>query len=111
MNTNCGLGAVEQRIVGGLLAGIPAQQAVLSELPQIARTGDGGTSRVGRHRIFRPLGELPASRASSSRISISAVSNPVSSISTLRSMRACSSIARISRSQPAFSASLLSARM
>ena len=48
-------------------------------------------------------GEVAASRASSSKMSISAVSKPVSSISTSSSISACSSIARISRSQPAFS--------
>jgi hypothetical protein len=43
--------------------------------------------------------------------SISAVSNPVNSISTSSSISPWSSIAGSSLSQPAFSASLLSARM
>src|SRR5262249_40520243 len=48
------LGAVEQPIVGGLIARIPAQQAMAAEQPQITGSADRGTRWKLRHRIFWP---------------------------------------------------------
>jgi hypothetical protein len=46
------LRTVEQRFVGGTVAGVAAQQPMLAEDPQIARSGDGNPGATSGHLIF-----------------------------------------------------------
>ena len=50
-----GLGAVEQAIIGGLVAGITAQQAMATEQPQIADLCDRRAGRGFGDLIFRSV--------------------------------------------------------
>ena len=48
-----GLATCEQMIVGGLVAGIPAHEAMCAEQPQISGLGDRRTGGRFRRLIFR----------------------------------------------------------
>ena len=48
------LGAFEQALVGGRIAGICAEQTVVSQHPQVSGLGDDRAGWILRHIIFRP---------------------------------------------------------
>jgi hypothetical protein len=50
------LGAFEEALVGGLAAGIRAQQTVVSQHPQVSGLGDDRAGSILGHMIFRPAG-------------------------------------------------------
>ena len=103
-------GVAEQLLIGLESGGIAADQAMVADPPDVAQTGDRRASRDFNDGVCRIV-IVQASERSPIKISISGSSKPVTvtSRSISSSVRYCSSRPSKARSQPAFSASRLSA--